>query len=51
MFMSHVLIRLITLLFPMESASMPHALSHYINGAPKLVLLSHQYVVLYVQGK
>jgi hypothetical protein len=49
--MSHILVRLITLTFPMESASIPHALSHYINGSPEFALLIHQYVVLYIQGK
>jgi hypothetical protein len=49
--MSCILIWLITLTFPMESASIPHALSHYINGSPEFALLIHQYVVLYIQGK
>jgi hypothetical protein len=30
---------------------MPHALSHFVNGNFKSMILGHYYVVPYVQGK
>lgn len=51
MIMGHIHLWLVTLLVTMGIYSMAHALLHYIVSDLKTMFPSHQYVMLYVQGK